>query len=498
MLPGASPRSTTAGGSRSTAGLDPGSAVERPVYAPAVVNFIGNLVVINFGGGPGVGWIPLGPNEIWYPPYRHGPRYFHDVNFANVDPGRFRDINVTTIAHMPVGNFLNRRGATLAAASTMENSQAIGRSFRSLTDADLQGKFAHAATGSGEVPVKPTIRTAGLTPTTARQFGQVLAANGQLPGRPRAPGPQVAAKDHAGVVLGNGRSLPLFAAAQQNAKAPPQAATQNGGEPDHYPRQYQRAGRPPGPEFGGFSRRARRCRGKAGRRGRPSCPAATMPARTAASPPGNPAIGSSQNGGQRWAFLPPLQKQGQGGAQTRLQGNGFKSSWQPKNKFQGQAQTHGQATIIGQDNAGQGSKGQRWATLTPPQKQPQASRGGQQGAERSSHPRRPSSAPPGRASSRPARRARPSRRRPAASPSSRSSPSSSRSRNLRPPAPSRRCCRKLRSRSSRVAAQRGTAPGGEIRQKIVRVAPARRKIRNGIRPDEPTSPPLMNPRLPWK
>ena len=117
----------------------------------------------------------------------------------------------------------------------------------------------------------------------------------------------------------------------------------------------------------------------------------------------NAATGSSQNGSQRWAFLPPLQKQGQGGKQAGLQGNGSNAAWPSKNgqsQQQGQSQTHGQATIIGQDGTGQGATGQgatgqggggqagnnqRWASLTSPQqqlpqqKQPQAFRNGQQG-----------------------------------------------------------------------------------------------------------------------
>src|SRR5262249_17728359 len=111
---------------------------------------------------------------------------------------------------------------------------------------------------------------------------------------------------------------------------------------------------------------------------------------------GNAATGNNQNAGQRWSFLPPLPKSGQGNGQTGLQGNAFKSVWQPKNsvwqpKTQGQTtrgqttqgQSYGQAMIVpgntGQSfNAtGQGNNNQRIANLPPPQKQPQASRNGQ-------------------------------------------------------------------------------------------------------------------------
>jgi hypothetical protein len=382
----------------------PGGFGDRPVYAPALVSFLGNLLGINLGGGPAVGWIPLGPREVWYPPYRHGPHYFRDVNYWG--GGRYGNFNDARNVNIPLRNFLNQRDATLVAASAMANSQPIGRSFHDITPAEWQGKFANVAARSGEVPVKPTLRTAGLTPTTARQFGQVLAANGQLPGRPQAPGPQVAANNRTGITLGNGRSLPNFTAAQPNgAKIQAQNGNTGGnanaggagriitlGNTDEQ-------GSRPGQSFGGFTQRNQMLQGQ--NQVKPGAPGpAILPRGFTAMP--NAATGSSQNGSQRWAFLPPLQKQGQGGNQAGLQANSFNSVWSSKNgqtQQQGQSQAHGQATIIGQNgtgqgligqgnggqgNGGQGNKHQRWASLTPPQQQlpqqpPQAFRNGQQG-----------------------------------------------------------------------------------------------------------------------
>ncbi|HEY8013666.1 MAG TPA: DUF6600 domain-containing protein, partial [Dongiaceae bacterium] len=203
----------------------PGGYAERPVYAPALVSFLGNLLGLNLGGGPSVGWIPLGPREVWYPPYRYGQHYFRDVNYWG--GGRYGNFNDRWAVNIPLRDFLNHRDATVVAAADMRNSRPIGRSFHDITPAEWQSKFANAAARNGEVPVKPTLRTAGLTPTAARQFGQLLPANGQLPGRPRAPGPQVAAgtaNNRTGITLGNGRSLPNFAAAQQNGtRIQPQA-----------------------------------------------------------------------------------------------------------------------------------------------------------------------------------------------------------------------------------------------------------------------------------
>ena len=60
----------------------PGEYVARPVYAPALVAWVGGAhggVSINIGG-PHVGWVPLAPREWYTPYYRHTPIYGERVN----------------------------------------------------------------------------------------------------------------------------------------------------------------------------------------------------------------------------------------------------------------------------------------------------------------------------------------------------------------------------------------------------------------------------------
>lgn len=60
----------------------PGEYVARPVYAPALVAWIGGPhvgVSINIGG-PHVGWVPLAPREWYTPYYRHTPVYVERIN----------------------------------------------------------------------------------------------------------------------------------------------------------------------------------------------------------------------------------------------------------------------------------------------------------------------------------------------------------------------------------------------------------------------------------
>jgi hypothetical protein len=66
-------------------GWVPGPIVARPVWAPALVGWIGghsgNLSwSIGFGSSPSVGWFPLAPQEVYYPPYRHTVVYVDRVN----------------------------------------------------------------------------------------------------------------------------------------------------------------------------------------------------------------------------------------------------------------------------------------------------------------------------------------------------------------------------------------------------------------------------------
>ena len=71
----------------------PGERVARPVYAPALVSFI--------GGGPGVGisigWVPLAPREIYRPYYSVSTTYVRNINITTVDR---RVVNTLTVENI--------------------------------------------------------------------------------------------------------------------------------------------------------------------------------------------------------------------------------------------------------------------------------------------------------------------------------------------------------------------------------------------------------------
>ena len=66
----------------------PGPLHIRPVYAPALVVFAGGGrpgfdFFFWIGGGAGVAWFPLGPREVYVPPYRASRRYITNINVSN-------------------------------------------------------------------------------------------------------------------------------------------------------------------------------------------------------------------------------------------------------------------------------------------------------------------------------------------------------------------------------------------------------------------------------
>jgi hypothetical protein len=94
----------------------PGPPAVRPVYAPALVAWVGGPrfgVGISVGGGAAVGWFPLGPGEVWRPAYRASPRYFTQVNVSNTVINR--NVNITNVNVTNV-TYVNQRvnGAVMA------------------------------------------------------------------------------------------------------------------------------------------------------------------------------------------------------------------------------------------------------------------------------------------------------------------------------------------------------------------------------------------------
>jgi hypothetical protein len=138
----------------------PGTVVARPVYAPALVAFVGgNNFAVSVSVGGGVGWFPLGPREVYVPPYRHSNAYIRNVNVTNVN---VTNINVTNVNVTNV-NYMNRHvggAVTVVDRDTFVSARPVNRAVLRVSEDNLR----RASVQTGVVAVKPR-RESVLGPT---------------------------------------------------------------------------------------------------------------------------------------------------------------------------------------------------------------------------------------------------------------------------------------------------------------------------------------------
>jgi hypothetical protein len=105
----------------------PGPRRVRPVYAPALVGWVGSpgaSASITVGGGAGVGWFPLGPREVYVPGYRVSNNYVRNVNISNttiVNTAYITNVYENRVTNITYAN-RNRPGAVVAVSQDVFTS----------------------------------------------------------------------------------------------------------------------------------------------------------------------------------------------------------------------------------------------------------------------------------------------------------------------------------------------------------------------------------------
>ena len=127
-------------------GWVPGPVAERPVYAPALVAWVGGGAV-----GGGVGWFALGPREVYVPSYHTSPVYLNRVNVSNtVIVNNVVNVNVTNVQYV-------NRGAPGAVVAMQQSAFASARPVQS----------AAIAVRPESVRSAPVVAMAAVAPTRA-------------------------------------------------------------------------------------------------------------------------------------------------------------------------------------------------------------------------------------------------------------------------------------------------------------------------------------------
>lgn len=168
----------------------PGTYVRRPVYAPALVAWIGGprlSIGISVGGGSAVGWVPLAPREVYVPTYRVSPRYVRSVNVTHVT----NITNITTIINNPQQavadrDYRNRKfphAVTVVPTSTFAARQPVAPAARQLRDTPAVREIVSRPTRGAVVAAPPV---AAPTPAPRRSDAPVARPPG-LPATRLAP-----------------------------------------------------------------------------------------------------------------------------------------------------------------------------------------------------------------------------------------------------------------------------------------------------------------------
>ena len=151
-------------------GWVPGPAAVAPVYAPALVGFVGGGgfgVAVSFGTMEGVGWYPLGPRDVYIPPYQVDPEYVQRINYGDT-----RYVNRTTVTnvynnytvnHVTYGNYTyanNTRAVTVVNRNTFVNGAPVQRNAVRVDATQIQHPRV--------------VTTAALTPTHTSVVGAAV------------------------------------------------------------------------------------------------------------------------------------------------------------------------------------------------------------------------------------------------------------------------------------------------------------------------------------
>jgi len=132
----------------------PGPVAVRPVYAPALVAFVGGAGIA-IGGGPGVAWFPLAPGEVYLPSYRGSRGYVERVNVTNTVVNVTRVTNVYNVYNSNQRNvtnitYVNQRvnnGVTAVSRETFVNARPVARNLghfdpRQVADAPVEHRVS--------------------------------------------------------------------------------------------------------------------------------------------------------------------------------------------------------------------------------------------------------------------------------------------------------------------------------------------------------------------
>jgi len=176
----------------------PGPVYARPVYAPALVAFVGGGGFgFGVGIGAGVAWFPLAPREVFVPWYRTSPGYVNNVNITNtrVNVTQVTNVynttiinnNTTNVTRITYANQHVANAVTAVSHDTFVNARPVQANMAKVDEKEMAN--APVSHGIPAQPVHQSVvgvgRPSNAKPPTAVMNRQVIAV--KQPPAPRAP-----------------------------------------------------------------------------------------------------------------------------------------------------------------------------------------------------------------------------------------------------------------------------------------------------------------------
>ncbi|MBP8080950.1 MAG: hypothetical protein KAY12_02230, partial [Arenimonas sp.] len=206
-------------------GWIPGPRNYRPMYAPALVVFIGGSgwsISLSRGGDVSIGWFPLGPRDVYMPPYQASRDYFSQVNVSNTVINNTTinnvynnyssgNINVTqtnyvnrsvadAVTAVPANVFVNSRPVRTAALRLDRNAFKNGELTRVAPIAPKPRSVLGTGTSAKARPTREALERPVFVrtppPASERPFVEREQQLQQKPGRPLQTQPAPRAPDH--------------------------------------------------------------------------------------------------------------------------------------------------------------------------------------------------------------------------------------------------------------------------------------------------------------
>ena len=146
----------------------PGPVVVRPVWAPALVAFVGGGPGFRFSAGVGVGWFPLAPGEVYVPGYHVSRGYVNNVNITNTTVNITKVTNVynTVIVNKTTNinniTYVNQRvnnGVTVVSRDAFVNARPVNQNIMRVDQREVVS--APVSRMVGAEPIRNSVIGAG-------------------------------------------------------------------------------------------------------------------------------------------------------------------------------------------------------------------------------------------------------------------------------------------------------------------------------------------------